>query len=286
MLQEHVSRLQRQLVADLEQLSFSSNQPLDKLTGALRLIRQSLSKLKEDMEAHPFKNAQEQINFFKYVKPSFYQWQIYYTEFYTIETGFPIGDTEKQIAYLAQELRYIERFFQQYAFLYQYFKLNANELDNLYFIRGEDIQSVLIPNVPDVNPGFATSGDYLFSKFMAFEKLKDWLIEKMLYLKGNPASPLQLNNEPDDLKWTGDTINLAEIGIGIYQTKQMNNGTASLAQIFRWLEEKLQVKIGVPSKRVSELRRRKRLSRTQYLDEMKEIIIQKLDKEDEFDPKR
>jgi hypothetical protein len=108
----------------------------------------------------------------------------------------------------------------------------------------------------------------------------------MLYLKGNPASPLQLNSEPDDLKWTGDTINLAEIGIGIYQTKQMNNGTATLAQIFRWLEEKLQVKIGVPSKRLSELRRRKRLSRTQYLDEMKEIIIQKLDKEDEFDPTR
>jgi len=286
MLQEHVSRLQRQLVADLEQLSFSSNQPLEKLTSALRLIRQSLNKLKEDMEAHPFKSAQEQIDFFKYVKPSLYQWQIYYTELYTIETGFPLGDTEKQIAYLAQELRYIERFFQQYAFLYQYFKLDANELDNLYFIRGEEIQSVLIPNVPDVNPGFATSGDYLFSKFMAFEKLRGWLVEKMLYLKGNPASPLQLNSEPDDLKWTGDTINLAEIGIGIYQTKQMNNGTATLAQIFRWLEEKLQVKIGVPSKRLSELRRRKRLSRTQYLDEMKEIIIQKLDKEDEFDPKR
>lgn len=238
------------------------------------------------MEKHPFKDTQEQIDFFKYVKPSIYQWQIYHTELYTVETGFPLGDTEKQIAYLSQELRYTERFFQQYAFFYQYFKLDANELDNLYFIRGEEIQSVLITNMPDVNSGFSTSGDYLFSKFMAFEKLRNWLIEKMLYLKGNPANPLQLISEPDDLKWTGDTINLAEIGIGIYQTKQMNNGTATLAQIFRWLEEKLQVKIGVPSKRLSELRRRKRLSRTQYLDEMKENIIHKLDKEDEFDPSR
>lgn len=286
MLQEQVSRLQQQLEQDLEQLSFRSSQPLDRLTSALKLIRQALAKLKQDIEAHPFKHAHEQIAFFKYIKPSFYQWQIYYTELYTIETGFPLGDTEKQIAYLTQELNYIERFFQQYAFLYQYFKLDANELDNLYFIRGEEIQSVLLPNVPDVNPGFATSGDYLFSKFMAFEKLKDWLIEKILYLKGNPGSSLSLSSEPDDLKWTGDTINLAEIGIGIYQTKQMNNGTATLSQIFRWLEEKLQVKIGVPSKRLSELRRRKRLSRTQYLDEMKENIIQKLEKEDEFDPNR
>ncbi|WPV02144.1 RteC domain-containing protein [Mucilaginibacter sp. cycad4] len=286
MLKEQIARLQMQLAQDLGQLSFQTNEPLERLTRALKLIRLSLNKLKEDIEKHPFKDAREQIDFFKYVKPSFYQWQIYYTELYTIETGFPLGDTEKQNTYFAQELNYIERFFQQYAFLYQYFKLDANELDNLYFIRGEDIQSVLLPNVPDVNPDFATSGDYLFSKFMAFEKLKSWLIERILYLKGNPGNPLQIGSEPDDLKWTGDTINLAEIGIGIYQTKQMNNGTATLSQIFRWLEEKLQVKIGIPSKRLSELRRRKRLSRTQYLDEMKENIIQKLDKEDEFNPTR
>ncbi|MBB6108688.1 RteC protein [Mucilaginibacter lappiensis] len=286
MLQEQNSRLLRQLEQDLEQLYFQSNEPLQRLTNALKLIRQALSKLKDEVTANPFKDKHDQVNFFKYTKPSFYQWQIYYTELYTIETGFPFGDTDKQTDYLAQELHYIERFFQQYAFLYQYYKLDADELDNLYFIRGEEIQSVLLPAVPDVNPGFATSGDYLFSKFMAFDKLKEWVIEKMLYLKHNPANPLQLNSEPDDMKWTGDTINLAEIGIGIYHTKQLNNGTATLSDIFRWLEEKFRVKIGIPSKRLSELRRRKRLSRTKYLDEMKENVVQKLDKEDEFDGTR
>lgn len=286
MLKQQVARLQMQMEQDLEQLSFQSIQPLKKLISAIKLIRFSLSKLKDDVETYPFKDEPEEIEFFKHVKPSFFQWQIYYTELYTIETGFPLSDREKQIAYLAQEMSYIDRFFQQYAFLYQYYKLDADELDHLYFSRGVDSQSVLFPNIPELNPGFATSGDYLFSKFMAFEKLKSWLIEKMLYLQGNPTNPLQIGTEPDDLKWTGDTINLAEIGIGIYQTKQLNNGTATLSQIFRWLEEKLKVKIGIPSKRLSELRRRKRLSRTQYLDEMKENIIQKLDKEDEFNPTR
>lgn len=283
MLQEQNSRLLIQLEQDLEHLSFQNYEPLEKLTSALKLIRQALSKLKEFLGTHPFKNAHEQINFFKYIKPSFYQWQIYYTELYTIETGFPFGDTDKQIDYLNQELHYFERFFQQYAFLYQYYKLDADELDNIYFIRGEQVQSVLLPEVPDVNPGFATSCDYLFSKFKAVEKLKAWVIEKLLYLKKNPASPLQLSTDPEEMKWTGDTINLAEIGIGIYHTKQLNNGTATLTEIFRWLEDKLQVKIGIPSKRLSELRRRKRLSRTKYLDEMKESVVLKLDKDDEFE---
>ncbi|QEM03090.1 hypothetical protein DIU31_005985 [Mucilaginibacter rubeus] len=286
MLQEQNSRLLIQLEQDLEHLSFQNYEPLEKLTSALKLIRQALSKLKEFIRNHPFKDAQEQIKFFKYVKPSFYQWQIYHTELYTIETGFPFDDTGKQIDYLNQELHYFERFFQQYAFLYQYFKLDADDLDNIYFISGESIQSVLLPEVPEVNPGFATSCDYLFSKFKAFEKLKAWVIEKLLYLKKNPASPLQLANDPDEMKWTGDTINLAEIGIGIYHTKQLNNGTATLSEIFRWLEEKLQVKIGIPSKRLSELRRRKRLSRTKYLDEMKENVVLKLDKDDEFEATR
>jgi len=286
MLQEHLLRLQRQLEQDLEQLAFQSNEPLNKLTGALKLVRASLEKLKQDVFSHPFTNKHEEIHFFKTVKPAFYQWQIFYTELYTIETGFPFGDVQRQLKYLFQELHYVERFFQQHAFLYQYFKLNADELDNLYFIRGSAIPSVLLLPIPDVDPGFATSGDYLFSKFKAFENLKNWLAEKILHLKGNPLNPLQLNREPDDLKWTGETINLAEIGIGIYQTRQLNNGTATLGQIFRWLEERFEVKIGIPSKRLSELRRRKRLSRTQFLDEMRDNIIQKLDKEDEYDPTR
>lgn len=286
MVQEQLSRLQKQLEQELEQLSFQSQEPLFKLTGALKLIRRALEKVKQDVIAHSFREKREEISFFKYAKPSIYQWQIFYTELYTIETGFPFGDAEKQADYLSQELHYIERFFQQHAFLYQYFKLDADELDNLYFIRGAEIQSVLLPHIPEVDPGFGTGADYLFSKFRAFENLKAWIIEKILYLRGNPLNPLQLNREPDDLKWTGETINLAEIGIGIYQTRQLNNGTATLGQIFRWLEDKLNVKIGIPSKRLSELRRRKRLSRTQYLDEMKDNIIQKLDKEDEYDPTR
>jgi hypothetical protein len=88
------------------------------------------------------------------------------------------------------------------------------------------------------------------------------------------------------LYWTGDTINLAEIGIGIHQTAQVNNGSASIADIFRALEETFHATLGIPSKRVSELRRRKRLDRTQYLVEMRESIDRKFDKENEYDPNK
>ncbi len=288
MIQELSSKLLIQLEQELEQIACKSKDPLEKLTSALRPIRQALQKLKLYLNDHPFSNTVEEINFFKYIKPDFYCWQIYYTELYTIEAEMPFSDADKQTAYLEQELRYIERFFHQYQFHYQYYRLNATELDSLYFVRGVNVQSVLLPNVPDVDPSFSTSSDYLFSKIKAFEFLKEWIQERLLFLKKTPLTTYQMANDKDeeDLTWTGDTINLVEIGFAIYHTAQVNGGSASINSIFRWLEQKFHVTIGIPAKRFAEIRRRKRLSRTRYIDDMKDSIIRKLDKEDEYEPHR
>ncbi|MDR6941370.1 RteC domain-containing protein [Mucilaginibacter pocheonensis] len=283
MIQEISSRLLKQLEGDLEQTCFQIKDPFQRWTTALKLIRDAIKKLKTHVNEHPFKDKTEEIPIFKYIKPSFYQWNIYYTELYEIETNLPKDDAEKQIAALELELHYINRFFRQYAFLHQYYKLNADDLDNIYFIRGAEPQNILLPNIPDLDPEFSTSCDYLFSKFKAFENLQEWIVEKLLSLRKNPQAPYQPGTEAGKLQWTDDTINLAEIGIGIFHTVQVNNGSASIADIFRGLEETFHVNLGVPSKRISELRRRKRLGRTQYLDEMKDRINQKFDKENEYD---
>lgn len=284
MIQEISTRLLKQLEDDLEQTSFQIKDPFQRWTTALKLTRDALKKLRLHVSQHTFKDKSEEISVFKHIKPSFYQWNIYYTELYTIETNLPGDDAEKQLAALELELQYIDRFFRQNAFLYQYYKLNADELDNLYFIRGAEAQSVLLPNVPDLDPEFSTSCDYLFSKFRAFENLKDWVIEKLLSLKKTPQALYHPGTAPGITKWTGETINLAETAIGIFNTAQVNNGAASIADIFRTLEEAFHVNIGIPSKRMSELRRRKRLGRTQYLDNMRNSTHRKLDDEDEYDP--
>lgn len=286
MIQELSSRMLKQLEAELEEISCQTADPLTKLTTALKPIRQALKKLKSYLDDHPFSSEAEEIKFFKYIKPDFYCWQIYFSELYTIESGIPFGDAEQQRLNFENELIYVERFFKQYGFHYQYYKLNATELDHLYFIRGIDNGSVLMPNVPELDPNFSTSSDYLFSKIKAFEMLREWLNERIIYFKKNPLSTYQANSDTEEMRWTGDSINLAELAFGIHRSGQLNNGTASIGSIFRWLEDKFQISIGIPSKRLSEIRRRTTISRTRYLDEMIEAVIQKLDKEDEYNPDR
>jgi hypothetical protein len=144
----------------------------------------------------------------------------------------------------------------------------------------------LLPEVPDLDPEFSTSCDYLFSKFKALEALKDWLLERLLLLRKKNIDPQSLsgNIRTGEMNWTGDTIDLAEIGLGFYHTGKLNNGTAGLGEIFRWLEETFHVNIGVPAKRFAELRKRKRLSRTRYLNEMRDSLNLKMENEDEYIP--
>jgi hypothetical protein len=286
MIQEISDRLLRQLENDLEQACSKINDPLQRFTTALKFIREALKRLRVHVNDLKFKDKAEEIPIFKYIKPSFYQWQIYYAELYNIEINLPYGDAEKQAGFLEEELGYIERFFRQYAFLYQYFRLNATELDNLYFVRGAEVQSILLPEVPDLDPEFSTSCDYLFSKFRAFEALKDWVMERLLLLKKKNIDPQQLSGglKVGEMNWTGDTIDLAEVGLAFYHTGKLNNGTAGLGEIFRWLEDILHVNIGVPAKRFAELRKRKRLSRTRYLNEMRDSLNLKIENEDEYIP--
>lgn len=281
---EFFSNLQVQLEKELEHLANNEKDSLRKFINASKLITEALKEVRIRISDNAFKTQTEEIEFFKIIKPNIYRWKIFYAELFTIEDNLPPRDADKQISYLEQELLFIERFFQQYQFQYQYYKLNAEELDTLYFIRGGELQSVLLPNVPELDPNFSTSCDYLFSKIKAHELLKEWIHVRIAQLKKIFISGENLTQASTDLQWTGDTINLVEIGYGLYHTGQLNNGTAKVGEIFRWLEEKFSISIGIPAKRFAEIRNRKRLSRTNYIDEMKDAIINKLDKEDEYFP--
>lgn len=286
MIKDLSMRLQQQLEQDLENLGYEVSNPLNKFSASQKLVREALKKLKEYLDDHPFTNQQEEILFFKSLKPNIYRWKIYYSELFNIEDNLPVGSNDLQIQYLERERLYVERFFQQYQFQYQYYKLNAIELDSLYFMRGVEIQSILLPDVPELDASFSTSCDYLFSKIKAYELIKDWVNEKLLYLKKHPLSidGLIQGNAVSDMRWTGDTINLAELGYGLYHTAQLNNGSAGIGEIFKWLEEKFGVNIGIPAKKFAQIRDRKRLSRTKFLDEMKDGNIRRFDKEDEYLP--
>ena len=277
MIQEFSNKLLRQLEDELGRISVQIIDPNEKRRVAIKTVRMALDKLRTYFTDKGFSSENEEIHFFKTIKPAFYKWRIYFAELCVIESNIPIGDADCQKIFFEGELRVVERILGSYPFQYQYYKMHLSELDRYYFLRKGNSFEFELHDLPDPDPVFAAPGDYLFSKIRAYEMLREWLAERITFLKKHPMLIYQAGEVSTDLRWTGEKVHLAELAYALQLSGQINNGQAGVAQIFRWLEEHLAVSIGIPAKRLSEIKARKRLSRTQFLDNLKHYLIQKMD---------
>lgn len=285
-MEKFSTKLLNQLADGLEDIAEKKLSAEKRLSASLQLIRSLLNQLREQAILHPFKGRMEEIHFFKNVKPCFLSAKIFEQERYNLEQSKPIGTWEKLLTFYEKELDIIQRFFAQYAYLYQYYRSGLVELDELYFVRGAEVPAVFVPEYGEPDPEFSTAGDYLFAKFKAFEQLRDYILE---YIRlGSPASLATTGNgyQSKPLLWTGESINLVELGYGLFDSGQLNNGKAGVNDIFKWLEEHFNVSIGIPARRFVEIKRRKRLSRTRFLDNMRESVNKKIEKDELYDPEK
>ncbi|HZY37567.1 MAG TPA: RteC domain-containing protein [Mucilaginibacter sp.] len=251
--------------------------PLERLKQTLLLTSEKINEIKKEVVQNGFSSTDEEIHFFKFVKPAFYALQIYEVDIYNLTTNVPPGTSEMQKAFYEQELLYLFRLFRTNAFHYQYFRSGARELDAQYFTREGRPGDIPVLELADPFPGFSTPLDYLFAKFIAAERLQHVLIDKLTVLYGH--GPGKSAKSVPKLKWTGDTINLVEIAYGIWLTNQINDGRASMAEITRWLEEIFEVHIGDPNRRWQDIARRKSISPTKYLDLTISEIAKRIDNE-------
>lgn len=288
MLKTMSDELYVQYMDELKAAHLSERDGMKRLIACLAVIRKYLKQLREFVSNNPFANKVEEVRFFKYEKPKFYQWLTYYQEKYTIDKGRPTEGGKTLMRYFAEQLKVYSRFFRQNEFHYQYYKLDAHELDSLYFIRGAEGQQILIPEVPDVDPAFSTGMDYLFAKFMAYEQLEEDLkTEFRKQEQGNGLSNTVVDTGgklQKRLKWTGETVNLIELGHAIYLNRQVNEGEIGINEFFEGLGEFFGVNLGVPKRGFEDLKSRKRLSKTHFTDKLRDALLKKMDDDNAYNP--
>jgi len=251
--------------------------PLPRLQATLPHIREQLDKLRTTMLENGFTNEQEEIHFFKQIKPALYSHMIFETEHFNLLMNLPAGTVQTISRYYEDELKIIGRFFQANAFHYQYYKFRVDELDRQYFLRAVKT-TIPIPEVLNLDPEFSTGLDYLFARFIALEQLQQEIIDRM---KGLDGSLMQVEPKPvkpsPELKWTGDKVNLVEIIYGLYFTGQLNNGNADISVIIRFMEKYLQIDLSRAYRDFIDIRNRKTTSPTRYIEQMMESIHKRVD---------
>ena len=255
---------------------------LQRFNESISLVNAFLAVVRERVTTVAFRDQLEEIYFFKFEKPEYYALKIYEVSLFGILNQRPVGTDEMLRDYYLEELAFISRFFKQYAFLYEYYRSGFTQMDELLFLREGMAPDVLLPEFWELDPEFSTCGDYLFSKFIAFEALREFILGEIRMLEARASVVSSGEGDKKWFDWTGEIINLVELGYAIYLSRQLGKDKSSLTEIFRWLEVSFGVEIGIPANRFREIKRRKRLSRTHYIDQMRKVLLDYMNDEDEL----
>lgn len=278
-LKNLVSTLYDSLTTELDIINKGSKDILTLAAMCIKTIRQTLVILKNNVLENGFESEAAEILFFKTMKPKFYSLLIYYSKVYSLELNRPIGSKNLAIEYLRREEDKLYFFYEENREFYQYYRANSNHLDDMYFIRKNTnaINPIVLYHF-DTDDNFTTSQDFTVSSIMANELVKEYIEEAILQFSKDKNTPVS-KEVSTDLVWTASKASLVELLYGLQSIGVFNNGNVELQQLATVFEMYFNVKLGNYYRGFQEIRIRK--NRTQFLDEVKKKLTEKMDYWDE-----
>ena len=273
------------LLNDLtEQLNFIDLEIDDavlKCEKSIEIIIQVLQKVKSIVLRNGLQSQEEEIHFFKDIKPLFTSRRIYFNSIYRIETKKPSGSTRILKKYYNNELEKLKRYFDENLDFYKYYRTKSTYLDYKYFVRSSfDIKQSLDNFYYEADLNFTTSHDFKIAKILAHDLLQLYLEDQLKTLdRKNERLDTQRNHNAK-LVWTGSKIALTELLYALQTEGVFNNGSADLKIIAEFFEENLDIDLGQYRRNFLEIRARKE-NRTKFLDTLRNSLLKRMDDTDE-----
>jgi len=247
----------------------------------INVVRLTMERLKSHVMENSFADEEEEIRFFKLVKPMFTSKLIYLMKFYRLESIKPAGDTGSQKKLFELELSEIQESFFRHQAFYQYYRSGASYLDRKYFLRtGEDIFLMPDPHFVIIDGTFCTTHDYLISELIAYERYAEHLYEEIRKLDSRSVATSLGETKKNTLTWTESKAALFELIYAVFSVGAINNGNIEIKEIANFFAEGLNVEVGNIYRAAQELRLRK-ISRTKFLAKMIKRVEDRWNEQDE-----
>ena len=263
-LKSFADELAKNMKEELESIGHESQDTLVRISRSQAIALNSLFQLKAFVQSYSFKDAAEEINFFKEIKPQFLSQYNFQERLLFIRTKEPLGNKENLLAFYERELQHIQKFSRTNMEFHLYCLSGATHLDEHYFLRKPNTTN------PHLDHQFTTGYDTLLSQFTANEWIKEYLLTAIR--RANI-------NESTALSWTGSKAALIELMYALQTVEVFNNGKADLKQIAISFENLFNISLGNYSRAFQEIRLRKS-GRTNFLDQLKVKFIQRMDEMD------
>lgn len=247
----------------------------------IKLLEDCLSELRDYFLVLKSISVQNEIEFFKEMKPEVLGLLLYFNKIHNVELKRPIGSNETQSEYYDKELMSLTYFFERNLDFHQYYRANSTYLDEQYFIRGKSSLQLCVDSAKYIlDPLFSTGYDYKVAKIICNEMLRIYLnkkkhsIEKQVIIK---KSRELLPNS--NLKWTGSKADATELGYSMKDSGAINYGNVDIKEIMSFIEVSFDIDLGDYYRTYVAIKSRKK-DRTPFLNKLIESLIRRMEKDD------
>lgn len=209
-----------------------------KLNFQLELAKEVLNDLRVYIRNNKFKDSDEEIDFFKYIKPNIYADFIFYNSLLKYHVNKPNTTNSILKNYFKNELKKLESKKRKNLKFYQYYKHKSTFLDHIYFLR-ENKQLELFSTDISIylDTEFYTSHDTLAAEVIAYDLLTNFYKKEISKLKSISSGKFDEDNKSikTPLNWTASKTDLVELVYALKVSGAINTGninTKELVSIF------------------------------------------------------
>lgn len=277
--------LLHKIVSDIQKqehkFSVEASNFIDEAYKMTVYLKELLGDVKEDIINEGFTTKEDEILFFKQIKPTVLGKLIYYNKVFRIESACPASSGNIYEGYFAMHLRELKQEYTEHVCnsdFYRYYRSGRTDRDEQYFTLGNiNCYDGLNSFVFEIDTKFSTYFDYKVSKIIANELIYNYLTTK-LNPEQNPDVLLQ-HEETKDLFWTQTKNALIELIYALYACDAISHGKIGIRKISMVFQILFRVSLNDIHNSFHRMKTRAG-SRTLFLDQLKQSLGEYMDRED------
>lgn len=244
-------------------------------------LNEMLCTIKGKVVRDYFTNEQQEIDFFKNIKPQVLGKLIYYNKVFRIETSCPVNNGRIHQSYFENQLKILKSEYKESISIedfYRYYRAGRTDRDHIYFRLGQiNYHDGLKSGVFEIDLNFSTYYDNKVAHIIANELLYTYLLTK-INPDENPDTILINGDASKDISWTNSQNALIELIYAIYASCSVSHGKIGI----RKLALIFQVLFRTPINDIHHAFHRMKTragSRTAFLDQLKISLEEYMDKD-------
>lgn len=244
-------------------------------------LNEMLCAIKTEVLQVGFLNEDQEVDFFKNVKPQILGKLIYYNKVFRIETTCPVSNGKIHQSYYENVLKNLKLEYKESICnedFYRYYRAGRTDRDHTYFRLGKiNYHDGLKSGVFEIDLSFSTYYDNKIAYIIANELLYTYMITKISPEK-NPDMIMINGDTNRDISWTNSQNALIELIYALYASNSIAYGKIGIRKLALIFQVLFQTPLNDIHHAFHRMKTRAG-SRTAFLDQLKISLEEYMDKD-------